>query len=488
MADCGPLRYKVNPVLEWNDVAIEAALVDVKRPLLVRDQNGNLVWGRDQDGATKTSRAMAIAHAAIYNAVVGCEGGYQPYLVSLPARPSTPDTSATVAAAAYYILSWLYPRQRLHLDQAFLDVQKRPGIGPSLTYGYNIAVRVWNARLNDGSYNLVRYRRKDVPGVWRPDLQDPAQIPLDPHWGQVTPFLLSSDDVQNVFSSVPPPPGFKGEDQYDLSDAQYRAGRAEVIRVGADGQKYSSSRTPEDTINAVFWSYDEGRGLPIRLYNQLTRQVVFRSELSLTQQVRLFLYTNLAMADAAIVAWRVKYYYRLWRPIHAAQLDAQEPVAGWIPLGKRPPYAPADNCSPPFPAFISGHSAIGAAMLRSLARLLGTNDCRFKLTSDEPPRETYNLNNFTDPSRLIDASRVQLGVHFPWDVAEGSQAGMRVEELAFGHLPGEAAAGPPEGEIRDAHLLDLRPQLGVKDFREEVDAGTYENLPDYQTPPPREEV
>ncbi|CAA9370625.1 MAG: hypothetical protein AVDCRST_MAG68-5724 [uncultured Gemmatimonadetes bacterium] len=471
-------RYVTDPVVDWNDVAIEAILVDSKpRNLVPLDENTVLIT-RDQDGVTRASRAMAMVHAAMYNAVVGLVGGYRPYIrppySDLPERPAQPDLAAAVGSAARTILSWLYPSQRRHFDQAFLDIvgrsREEPSIRPSITFGYNVAVRVWNTRVNDGSNRRRPYNPPRRPGLWRPDLVDPAQKALDPHWGRVEPFLISQADVEEILRDLGPPPGYKGQAgdgypaAYDLSDPAYREAREEVLVRGAPPADGNS--TDPRKLNAVFWSYDEGRGTPVRLYNQALRSIAFASNLDVVGHARLFLYGNLVMADAAIVAWRIKYEYGLWRPVHAANLDELDPVR-WIPFGKRPPYPPRDSCSPPFPAYVSGHSTLGNAVFNAAAHALaetGQASSGVTLATDEPPRVCVAYPTLGDAARANDESRIDLGVHFRFDTERGAQAGAMVEKKARDGLP----EGTGVSKAMERGEQEIGPPFEVVDYREFV--------------------
>src|SRR5262249_8395101 len=57
-----------DPVLDWNAVALNAVMIDHTLP------------GGTQTGPARTARALAIVHAAIYDAVNSIDGSYTPYL------------------------------------------------------------------------------------------------------------------------------------------------------------------------------------------------------------------------------------------------------------------------------------------------------------------------------------------------------------------------------------------------------------------------
>ncbi|MGB5710471.1 MAG: hypothetical protein WBM44_06135 [Waterburya sp.] len=58
----------------------------------------------------QTTRAAAMLHAAIYDAVNGIEGTFDPYAIELEA-PKGASTEAAVVGAGYTVLSELFPEQ-----------------------------------------------------------------------------------------------------------------------------------------------------------------------------------------------------------------------------------------------------------------------------------------------------------------------------------------------------------------------------------------
>ena len=98
----------MDPILFWNDVALEANRVSHTDP-----------EKRDQNGPTLSSRALAIVHLAMYDAYAGVKNtpaSLPPYLTGLPAAPAGASAAAAVAAAAHATLSFLYKKQKPFFD------------------------------------------------------------------------------------------------------------------------------------------------------------------------------------------------------------------------------------------------------------------------------------------------------------------------------------------------------------------------------------
>jgi hypothetical protein len=433
------LRFVTNSVLQWNDVLLDTMLADSQQPPALRDQNG----------PTRASRAAAIVHAAIFNAVVGIRGGYRPYAIRLPQVPANPVLAQAVAGAAFGTLAELYPRQEPALRTAASHYFNVDRPGPSAAYGITIGERQIANRSSDGSAGMGTYTEPPLAGIWRADPLDPGQQALDPHWGSVRPFALDAAELGAIVRALPRPPGYNGPGQpYNLLNSAYRRALVQVRNVGS---VRASPANASSTLNAIFWSYDEGRGTPIRLYNQAARAVALRgaSPLDVVGYARLFFLVNLAMADAGIAAWAAKYRYDTWRPIHAIRLDPVDCDPGWTPLGKQLPYAPVQHCSPPFPGYVSGHAAFGEALFHTLRRFYSTDAFTFVLASDELPRQARRYTTFTGASQANARSRLELGVHFSFDNSAGRTLGLRVSDRAYSELGGLRLLDAAEIEISD---------------------------------------
>jgi hypothetical protein len=425
-----------DPILDWNRVALDAALIDSLQPF----NNGT---GSDQSGPTRVSRALAIVHIAMSDAFVGIEGGYQPFPVmdgstSVPpaAAPSGADTRLAVASAAHFALVDLFGLQEARLDNLFdIYTDQAPATAPSVVYGRAAARRILDAREDDGSVSSAVYTPTPGAGNWRPDPLDPMQRALDPHWGGVDRFVVTDSERDRIRPPAPPA----------LETPAYAEAVNEVRRLGElnsepeviTGRRDKPARTPDQTRSGVFWSYDSGLGTPVRLYNQNVRTVAKLMGNTVAENARLFALVNVALADAGIVCWEAKYEHELWRPIHAVREveddgnDDTDAEPGWTPYGKPPPYAVKPHCSPPFPAYVSGHATFGAAAFQTLIRFYGTDECFFTLTSDEIPGHARFYQRFSDAIAENGRSRIYLGVHFDFDDFRGQELGREVGNFVY---------------------------------------------------------
>ncbi|WP_437283543.1 phosphatase PAP2 family protein [Sorangium sp. So ce375] len=421
-------------VLDWNAVALDAAAEDTT----------GAFGPPNQRGPTRLSRALAIVHAAMFDAVNSIVPEYKPYSVCLDAPGASID--AAVATAAQLTLTALFPSQAAlfeeTLEEYLAEIPESDAKEDGVALGTAVADEILAERENDRSDAPMHYTPSYAPGRHRVDPLYPDQGYLTPQWGRVRPFAIRSGAE---FRSRPPPP---------LWSLEYAVSFYEVFLLGGDGKKTPTVRTPEQTVIGTFWSYDGAPGIgdPPRLYNQIARVIAEQQCNSEIENARYFALVNIALADAAIATWETKYHYDFWRPIVAIRQGDRDGNAltiadgRWTPLG-----SPGSNESPPhmtpnFPAYTSGHASFGAAMFQVLTRYYGTDSIPFCFMSDEfngvttdkrgcvRPEITRCYSGFQEATWENALSRIYLGVHWRFDGVEGIRQGTRVGNAVFNRV------------------------------------------------------
>jgi hypothetical protein len=424
----------MNPVLYWNAVLLEASRRDFTRGFI----------NMQQPGPIRTSRAMAIVHLAIHDAIAFRRG--KPAAAYLNKKgvahgigaPPNGTLEDVIEGAAFTALIAMYPRYTSFFADSLGSFRTA-----DFAYGKQIAQAILDHRAGDGSDVSITAAQPGAPayGQHRADPYQPGQSRLGPVWGSVTRFVGAGHQPLAPF------PGH-GTSDY-LADPDYLQDYEEVRDFGAASR---NKRTAEQQRIGLYWGYDGAvnLGVPPRLYNQVARKVVEGQTLNIEKTAEILAEVNVAMADAGIDAWHYKYAYDLWRPvvgIREEKATSADPF--WAPLG-----APQTNATgrttltPPFPAYPSGHATFGACVMQvlrlylktapgaiSLADVLAVETGaspaiakeRFTFVSDEldgiaadpdgsiRTRVEKTFKNFAEAIWENSVSRIYLGVHWRFD-------------------------------------------------------------------------
>ena len=362
------------------------------------------------------SRAYAMVHGAMFDAVNAIDRRYQPYAADLNYQPYAADLKAApgasqetaAAVAAHAVLVELYPPQKATLDAALAaslaKVQDGPAKADGVALGKAAAEKILALRRKDGMSEKPSYTPKTGPGVF----QLPANTkPVGPHWGSVTPFVLKS--IQDFRLPGPPP----------LTSARYAQDFNEVKAIGA---KNSTQRTAEQTAIAILW---EPPGTVS--YNAMLRAMPELKQKSIAEQAWVFAILNMAGSDALIVGWRIKYLILFWRPetaIRNADSDGNDATTAdtaWE--GLRSPF-------PAHPEYPSGHALFTGVAETVLRDFFGTD--RMTLTVTNPDAKiTRTFASFSEIAKSVEDARVWAGIHFRSADIDGTAMGRRIAEYAL---------------------------------------------------------
>src|SRR2546423_8497060 len=441
----------VDTITHWNQIAVDASGLD-HTPVAPGETR---VFG-EQLGPVRASRAIAIVHIAVFDAVNGVVGGYKSYTNLTPAKNASMD--AAIAQTACDTLDAVFPSQKATFDALLATELSKIPAGSAKTdgvdLGHRAAAAILALRANDGSAVAeprvgIEFLTSNAVGKGRRDPISQIPIALGAYWGQVTPFVMQS---ATQFRAPPPPP---------LTSAEYTAAYNEAKAFGGDGVVTPSIRTSEQTEIATFWAYDGTPSLcaPPRLYNQITMKIAQQKGTTANplELARLLALVNVAMADAGIASWETKFFYQFWRPI--AGIRESDPGTGPSGTGDgnalttgdptfRPLGAPASNLNgpnftPPFPAYTSGHATFGGALFQTLRRYYHTDDIAFTFTSDEfngvtqdntgkvRPLKPRTFNSLSQAEEENGQSRIYLGIHWAFDKSQGIAQGRKVADYVY---------------------------------------------------------
>jgi hypothetical protein len=444
-------RSRTSPVHHWSEIAIDASGLDHTPP----GPGDPRIFGENL-GPGRASRAMAIVHIAIFEAVNAIAGGFRSYCGVGPVG-SDVSMSAAIAQAACDTLSALFPSQRRSFQDELAgelrEIPDRRARIRGVALGREAAAAILALRADDGADHDeprvgVDFITSNAPGRWRQDPISLIPIALGAHWGDVTPFVLESASQFRVPAPLA------------LDSAAYARAYDEVKALGGDGVVTPTRRTDDQTFIGIFWAYDGTPSLcaPPRLYNQIAVRIADQRGSGMVELARLLALVNVAMADAGIAIWESKYHYEYWRPVTGiregdrrgptGQGDGNPATVGdpaFSPLGAPSSNGNGPNFTPPFPAYPSGHAGFGGALFQILRRFYGTDRIRFTFVSDEFNGETEDNTGVVRPliprtfSSLSAAeedngqSRIYLGIHWAFDKTEGIAQGRRVADHVFRH-------------------------------------------------------
>ncbi|MGZ5552470.1 MAG: vanadium-dependent haloperoxidase [Chthoniobacterales bacterium] len=444
----------------WNQIAIDASGVD-HTPVAPGE---NRVFG-EQLGPCRAARAMAIVHIAMADSVAALRNEFGSYTgVKATARPVSMDIA--IAQAAHDTLVALFPSQAATFDgflnEDLLCEHNRKEMSNGRDLGRRAAAAILAMRAHDGAeltwsatapFNEPKvgtdHPTSPLAGHWRQDPISLIPLALGAHWGQCTPFVLTSSSQFRA----PAPPA--------MNSPAYTIAYNEVKTVGGDGVHTPSTRTAEQTFLATFWAYDGTPSLcaPPRLYNQIAVQIADQKHLEVGHMAHLLALVNVAMAEAGFSAWESKYYWDFWRPITG--IRESDPGTGptgsgdgnpnttgdpgFMPLGAPASNLMGPNFTPPFPAYPSGHATFGGALFQTLRRYFKTDRIPFTFVSDEFNGKTKDntgtvrpympryFSNLSQAEQENGQSRIFLGIHWAFDKTEGIAEGRKVADYVFDH-------------------------------------------------------
>lgn len=152
--------------------------------------------------------------------------------------------------------------------------------------------------------------------------------------------------------------------------------------------------------------------------------------------------------DAFIACWETKRYYDSSRPWTLVRhYHKGEKIRGWggpdkgtieMPAERWHPYSPANFVSPPFPAYVSGHSTVSGACAKMLELFTGSDkfgekEIRKPGIITETPGDPVSLplETFTATADMAGISRVMGGYHIQADNVAGLKMGRDIAQYLW---------------------------------------------------------
>jgi hypothetical protein len=462
-------EYKPSAAYQWLDVALEATAREHER-----------VAPRPTVG----SRMLMIIVTAMYDAWAAYdEKAVGTVLGDKLRRPKAERTEANkekaIAYATYRAMLFVFPedaewifvqmrRRGLDPNDNTIDLSKPQGVG-------NVAAAALTEyRKHDGAnqfgdelgsngvpYSDYTFYRpvNSVDKIIDPDCWQPITFQigngktatpgfLTPHWYRVKTFAL---DRADQFRPLPPP----------------RIGSEQLKKEIDEVLAFNHSLSPEQKAIVEFMRDGPRSTGQSGHWLRFAQAVSRRDRHDIDKDVKLFFAVGVAAFDAFIAAWEAKRFYDSSRPWTLVRYYYKgQKVLGWggpgkgvveMPAEQWHPYSPYNFITPPFPGYVSGHSAVSAACAKVLELFTGSDrfgetekrragdlteaeyECKTiqmrlgqssqdaKLTCDV----ALDLPTFTATAEMAGISRVMGGYHIQADNIAGLELGRKVAHYVF---------------------------------------------------------
>jgi hypothetical protein len=383
---------------------------------------------------------MAYVSAAVYDAVISIQGGYDSWG---PRIKSQVGASADAAAteAAYETLTHYFPAPRAagspDLDAAYTESLAAIPDGSAKTNGIAVGRRaaqyVISLRRGDG-LTLPIASTSPLPvvpvvaGLWR--LTPPAYLPPQTPWvASMKPYVLRGG---SRLLPAPPPA---------LSSPAWATAFNEVKDLGSAS---STTRTATQTNIAKFWTANV-----ILQYNQALRDLATSKALSLRKTARLMAMVNIVAADGGIETLKAKYHYRFWRPVTAIDPTSVKSGGDLYGAGPDPDDGNAATVeqvgwrpllvTPNHPEYPAAHGVVSSEMAEVFSTFLRSKQINLTIHGFDPNGAPGNLDatqtfgTAADLRTQIVNARVWGGVHYRFSGEAGVMLGQRVARYDLEH-------------------------------------------------------
>ncbi len=383
-----PVFARANVITDWDEKAISA----VRAMANLGGTNPYLA-----------QRMMAMVHIAMFDAVNSIERRYRPYLVQVPADPTTSKEAAGAAAAAA-VLATINPKTAEEMKVALaIYLGSIPNGSPKMDgvkLGEAVAAKVLEARANDGSDAPDAYRPRTTAGVYVP-----TAITISSMWPDMKPFAMIRGSQFRPGAPIP------------LESKEWATNYNELKDYG--GQN-SERRTAKQTETARFWLV----GPPVA-YHPFVRQLVTAKQMNVVDSARLMALVAVGITDAIIAVLDAKYHYNFWRPITAIRngdIDGNPDTdrdATWQPIAATPMH----------PEYPCAHCIQSGSVAGIVKAVLGSGDIpEIAMPSPTAPGVTHRWTNMTAFTDEIANARIWAGFHYRFSTRVGTEMGLQIGE------------------------------------------------------------
>ncbi len=263
-----------------------------------------------------------------------------------------------------------------------------------------------------------KYAVKKIPGRWVPTPPMYASA-AEPHWAEIRPMVI---DSASIFDP-PPPPAFNITDK---KSKYYQ----EVMAI----KNAIDSLTPEQKHMAEFWDdnpfkmnvtghvmFGSKKFSPSGHWMSIAGIAAQKANADFATHVYAVAKTSIALFDAFIQSWYVKYKYNTVRPetVINEYIDAN-----WRPYLQ----------TPAFPEYTCGHSTISSAAAEALTSVFGDNFSYTDSTELEFGIPNRSFSSFRAAAEENNWARFYGGIHYHNSCIISTDYGQRVGQMVVDRL------------------------------------------------------
>lgn len=311
--------------------------------------------------------------------------------------PAYPAEDAVEAGVTAQLLKVFFPTEAAMIDQKAAEQQQAAmlagkaaasDLAAGLALGQAVAAIFAQRAGSDGMKTAggtpaqwqaladAAVARGEIP--WKSQ-EHPPRPPMLPFFGKVATWMMTPADI--VHERPGPPPSTSS---------------AQMAQEVATVKSAVSNITRDQLAIAYKWNDGASSPTPPGHWNLIAAPYITEAKFTEVRTARTLALLNMALHDAAVGCWDVKYTY--FNP-RAVQLDPT--IKTLIPL-------------PNFPSFTSGHSTYSAAAAEILSYLFPSGAAYFQAQRDEAA-----------------ISRLYSGIHYPADIEVGKAHGARVADYTL---------------------------------------------------------
>ena len=262
------------------------------------------------------------------------------------------------------------------------------------------------------------YTVNDSPGRWVPT--PPAYTPaMEPHWSEIRYIVMDS-----VRQFMPHPPYV-----FNITDKKSPYYQ-EVKKI----QNAVDSLTPEQAFIADFWDdnpfklnvsghlmFGTKKFSPAGHWMSIAGIASQKAGADFPTTVAGYAKTAIALFDAFIQCWNIKYFYNTMRPETA--------INKYFDPNWRPHLQ-----TPPFPEYTCGHCTISASAAEALTSVYGDHLAYTDTTEVEFGINRRSFSSFRDAASETEKSRFYGGIHYQYSCAVSHQMGTQIGTLVANRI------------------------------------------------------